>query len=136
MVGNFGSGIAWIDPVARSLTPLALPAAPVAMSFLDGGELLIVLDVDGWLHAIDVDHGELRASLELMPATAQGAPRPSFALYGDHVFVTDPAGGAIHIVEVDAHGHHDVELELRGRFSLPFAPGSAAPMAIPGAVVH
>jgi hypothetical protein len=136
MVGNFGSGIAWIDPIARTLTPMALPAAPAGMRFTDNGELLLVLTLDGGLHAIDVDHGEVRASLELMAPVVPGQPRPSLVLYGEHILVADPAQRALHVVELAAHGHHEVELELAGRIALDFAPGSVAPMAIPGATIH
>jgi hypothetical protein len=136
MVGNFGSGIAWIDPIARTLTPMALPAAPAAMRFHDDGELLLLLTLDGFLHAIDVDHREVRASVQLMPAIEAGVARPTLVLYGDHIFVADPSQGAIHLVEIDAHDHHDVELEVEGRILLGFRPGSLAPLAIPGALTH
>lgn len=135
-VGIFGAGIVWIDPLAGTLTPMMLPTAPVAMRFHDGGELLLVVTLDGMLHAIDVDHAEVRASLAVVPAVETGAPRPTFVLYADHVFITDPTHAAIVVVEIEAHGHHDVDLTAAGRYSLGFTPSSLAPMAIPGALTH
>lgn len=131
MIGNFGQGIAIIDPVARSLTPVALPAAPAALRFGDDGEL-VVLTLDGALHRLDALSGDVLASVQVVQvvdAAAAGQPRPAFALIGDHAFVTDPAHGALWLVDLD-------HMEVETRFDLPFAPGSVAVMAIPGAVVH
>ena len=128
MIGNFGQGIAIIDPVARSLTPVALPAAPAAMRFSDDGEL-VVLTLDGALHRLDSTTGEVLASVQVVDAVVAGQPRPAFALIGDHAFVTDPGHGALWLVDLD-------HMEVETRFDLPFAPGSVAVMAIPGAVVH
>ena len=128
MIGNFGQGIAIIDPVARSLTPVALPAAPAAMRFSDDGEL-IVLTLDGALHRLDATSGNVLASVQVVDEVVAGQPRPAFALIGDHAFVTDPAHGAVWLVDLD-------HMEVETHFDLPFAPGSIAVMAIPGAVIH
>ncbi len=128
MVGNFGQGIAIIDPVAGSLTAVALPAAPAAMRFSDDGEL-VVLTLDGALHRLDAVSGDVLASVQVVDAVVAGQPRPAFALSGDHAFVTDPAHGAVWLVDLD-------HMEVETHFDLPFAPGSVAVMAIPGAVIH
>jgi outer membrane protein assembly factor BamB len=129
LVGNFGQGIALIDPTARSLTPVALPAAPAGMRFAEGGETLLVLTLDGFLHALEPATGMVLGSVEVLEPWAQGAPRPSFTHFGDHAFVVDPAHGAVWQVGLD-------HLEVETRYDLPFAPGSAAVLAIPGAVIH
>ena len=128
MIGNFGQGIAIIDPVARSLTPLALPAGPAAMRFSDDGEL-VVLTLDGALHRLDATSFELLASVQVVDEVVAGQPRPALALIGDHAFVTDPAHGAVWLVDLD-------HMEVETHYDLPFAPGSVAVMAIPGAVTH
>jgi hypothetical protein len=128
MVGNFGQGIAIIDPAAGSLTPVALPAAPAAMRFGDDGDLM-VLTLDGALHRLDAVSGAVLASVQVVDEVVTGQPRPALALMGDHAFVTDPAHGAVWMVDLD---HMEVETHV----DLPFAPGSIAVMAIPGAVTH
>ena len=129
VIGDFGEGLALIDPSARSLTPVALPAAPAAMRFTDGGRALLVLTLDGVLHALDPDSGEHRASRQVVAASQQGQPRPMLEVYGDYAFVTDPANARVLLVDAE-------QLEVEGHHHLPFAPGSVAVMAIPGAVLH
>lgn len=129
MVGNFGQGIALIDPAARTLTPIALPAAPAGMRFAEEGEVLVVLTLDGSLHTIDPATGTVLASVEVLEAWAQGEPRPSFTHLGDHAFVLDPKHGAVWVVDLD-------HLEVVTHHELPFTPGSVAAMAIPGAATH
>jgi hypothetical protein len=128
MIGNFGQGIAIIDPTARSLTPVSLPAAPMAMRFDDAGTLF-VLTSDGALHALDAVSGAVRSSVQVLEAWGQGQPRPSFTLYDGHAFVTDPAHGALWLVDLD-------HMEVETHYHLPFAPSGVAVMAIPGAVMH
>jgi|GEM_PF-313970 len=128
MVGDFAQGVAIVDPSARSLTPVSLPALPMAMRFDDAGTL-IVLTGDGALHALDALSGEVRASVHVTGAWVQGQPRPSLALYDDHAFVSDPAHGALWVVDLD-------HMEVETRYDLPFAPSGVAVMAIPGAALH
>ena len=128
VIGNFGQGIAIIDPLELSLTPVELPAAPIAMRMSDDGALL-VLTGDGALQRLDAATGDVYASVQVVEAVTEGQPRPSFALLGEHAFVTDPAHAAVWVVYL---GHMEVETH----YDLPFAPGSAAVMAIPGAVTH
>ena len=128
VIGNYGQGIAIIDPVARSLTPVALPAGPAALRFSDDGEL-VVLTLDGALHRLDATTGDVLASVQVVDAVVAGQPRPALALSGDHAFVTDPAHGAVWVVDLD-------HMEVETHYDLPFTPGSVAVMAIPGAVTH
>ncbi len=129
MVGNFGPGIALIDPDGATLTPVALSAGPAGMRFADDGSTLVVLTLDGHLHALDPMTGDVRASLAVLDAWEAGQPRPAFALLGDHAFVTDPGHHSVWVVDLD-------NMEVETHFHLPFAPGSVAVMAIPGAVIH
>ena len=129
LVGNFGQGIALIDPVERTLTAVALSAAPAGMRFAEDGAVLLVLTLDGVLHALEPSTGAVLGSVAVLEAWQQGAPRPSFTHLGDYAFVVDPSHRAVWVVDLD---HFEVETH----FDLPFAPGSAAVMAIPGAALH
>ena len=54
VAGDFGQGIVLIDVVARTLSPVSLPAEPVAMRFVEEGEVLVVLTADGDLHVLGI----------------------------------------------------------------------------------
>jgi len=129
LVGNFGQGIALIDARARTVAPVPLPAAPAGMRFSEDGARLLVLTLDGFLHALESATGEVLGSVEVLEPWAQGAPRPSFTHLGDHAFVVDPDHGAVWVIDLD-------HLEVETHYELPFTPGSAAVLAIPGAVIH
>lgn len=129
VVGDFGRGIALIDVVARTLTTAPLPAEPAGMRFAEGGEVLLVLTIDGFLHALDPATGTVGTSVRVAHATAEGEARPSLAVLGDAAFVADPEHREIVWVDVE-------HLEVEARWSLPFTPGSLAVMGIGGAVRH
>ena len=71
MVGNFGEGVVVIDPAAETLTPVALSANPLGMTFADG-ETLIALTADGQLHALEPASGEVVTSVQVMGAGRSG----------------------------------------------------------------
>lgn len=129
LIGNFGQGIARIDPEARSLTPVALPASPLAMRFAEAGALLVVLTADGVLHALDPSSGAVLRSVAVVDAVASGATRPTMTVLGEHVYVADPLHAEVVEVHVDG-------FEVERRLALPFAPGGVAGLAIPGATRH
>jgi hypothetical protein len=129
MVGSFGQGIVVIDPAARSLTVVALPAGPAGMRFVEEGAVLVVLTLDGQLHAIDPATGAVEASVTVIEPWVQGAPRPSFTHLGDVAFVVEPDHAVVWIVDLHAFG-------VVGHLDLPFRPGSVAVLAIPGAATH
>ena len=129
LAGNFGQGIALIDPIARSLTPLALPAAPLVLRFAEAGEVLVVLAADGVLYEIDPAFGEVGRSVAVVDAYVTGDPRPTMTVLGEHVYVADPLHAEIVEVHVD-------EFEVERRLPVPFAPGGIAGLAILGAVQH
>jgi DNA-binding beta-propeller fold protein YncE len=129
LVGGFGEGLVRIDPVARALTWFALPAAPLAMGFADGGAVLVVLTADGALHALDPNTGAVQRSVAVVDAVVAGAVRPSLAIVGEHVYVADPTHDVVVEVYVDA-------FEVERRLALPFTPGGLAGLAIEGAATH
>jgi streptogramin lyase len=129
LVGAFGQGLVRIDPVARTTTAIALPAAPLAMGFAEAGALLVVLTADGVLHALDPATGEVQRSVAVVEAGVAEGARPSLAVLGAHVYVTDPAHDAVVEVHVDA-------FEVERRLALPFTPGGLVGLAIEGAATH
>jgi hypothetical protein len=129
LVGNFGQGLVLIDPAARSLTPVELPAAPLVMRFAEAGEMLVVLTADGMLHALDPANGAVLRSVAVVDAFETGATRPTMTVLGEHVYVADPLHSEIVEVHVD-------EFEVERRLPVPFAPGGVAGLAILGAVLH
>ena len=132
LVGTFGQGIVLIDPHARSLTPVALTASPLAMRFAEAGEVLVVLTADGVLHALEPSTGAVLrsvAAVDAFDAFAIGAVRPTMTVLGEHVYVADPLHAEIVEVHVDA-------FQVERRLSVPFAPGGVAGLAIAGALQH
>jgi hypothetical protein len=129
IAGDFGAGIALIDPAGRSLAAVALGAEAAALRFAHGGTTLVVLTVDGVLHALDPSIGEVRATLHVVDTDAPGLERPSLAVFAEHAFVADPASRSVAVVDLD-------RMVLAARFDLPFAPSSVAVLAIPGAITH
>ncbi len=121
VIGNFGKGIAFVDPTKAVLEIMALPANPVKMEFLENG-VLIVLTVDGNLHSLDVTKRSVIASVNVTPAvrtTGEGIVRPSFAIMQDRVFVTNPEQGII--VEVNTS-----KMSVARRIAVGGTPASIA----------
>lgn len=116
MVGNFGQGLALIRPGDAELRSVPLPAAPVRFAFDHDGEHVIVLTVDGKLHALDPASGETLWSIDAVApvdTATTGAPRPSLAVGEEAAYVTDPPAGQI--VKID--------LALGRPFGTPLAIG-------------
>jgi hypothetical protein len=129
VVGSFGDGLAIVDVAAKAMRTVALPAAPLGMRFVEGGEVLVVLTSDGWLHRLDGVTGEAHASVALVPAVAPGVPPASLAVLGEFAYVADPTANVVLEVHVD-------DMDVERRFELSITPGSLAVMAIPGAALH
>jgi hypothetical protein len=121
VIGNFGKGIAFVDPSKAVLETFVLPANPVKMEFLENGNL-IILTADGNLHSLDVTKRSVNASVNVTPAvrtTGEGIVRPSFAIMQDRVFVTSPEQGII--VEVNAN-----KMQVVRRMAVGGTPASIA----------
>lgn len=107
-LGNHGAdGLVVIDPTgAAPMQRIALPFRRV--DFLldpvrpDTGW---ALTEDGSLHRIDVLAAAVVGSAPVTGTYSMDGdwndPRPRLAVAGDHVLVTDPAAGALHVVAVD-----------------------------------
>ncbi|MDF1523521.1 MAG: hypothetical protein P1P87_12010, partial [Trueperaceae bacterium] len=129
LVGDFGQGLVRLDPVARTMTAIALPAVPLAMGFAEAGALLVVLTADGVLHEVDPATGAVGRSVAVIDAVADAAAAPTLAVLGEHVSVTDSAHDAVAEVHVDA-------FEVERRLALPFTPRGLAGLAILGVATH
>lgn len=129
LVGNFGQGIAIIDPVALTITTHALPTNQIAGRLYEHGELYLHLGLDGNLRAIDPASGEVLATLRVADEVVGTAIRPTLAVFGEYAYVTDP--GALVVREI-----HLEHFEEERHWHLSFVPSGVAVMAIPGALLH
>ncbi|MBO0608091.1 zinc metallochaperone AztD [Myceligenerans salitolerans] len=97
--------VSLIDTRSGELTLVDLPSSYTFRSLArgDDGEAL-VLGTDGQVHVIDPEKGEVVDSIEVIDAWEEPLewqePRPSILALDGSVYVTDPADGAIHAVDV------------------------------------
>ena len=102
LVGNFGQGLALIRPADTELRSAPLPSTPVRFAFNHDGKRLIVLTLDGRLHALDPASGQTLWSIDAVTpvdTATTGAPRPSLAVGEEAAYVSDPPAGRI--VKID-----------------------------------
>jgi hypothetical protein len=102
IVGNFGQGVAVIRPGAAELQPVPLSANPIRFAFTRDGQQVIVLTLDGQLHAFDPAAGRVLWSTQAVApvdTTVAGAPRPMLAVGESVTYVSDPPDGRI--VKID-----------------------------------
>ncbi len=106
-MGNYGpSAVVLIDPMeeANAFRLIELPTRRVHFA-VDPiqAKFAYVFTEDGQLHQIDVLSGEIAQSISLTePYSMDGHwsdPRPRVAVAGDHIVVTDPLAGKLHLVE-------------------------------------
>lgn len=130
-LGNFGPDkVALIDPAeAEPFRIVELPMRRVHFA-VDPvrARFAYVVTEDGQLHRIDVIHGVIERSIRLTePYSMDGhwsEPRPRVAVTGDHVVVTDPLGGRLHLVDA-ASFEKASEIEVEGRpFNIVAVGGS------------
>jgi len=93
--GNFGQGLALIDPTEETMRVLPLSDYPLKFSFDTSGEYLHVLTSDGFLQRRSLKRDEHKALQVVQPVAAPKGPdkkaRPTFASDGDWLYITDPA---------------------------------------------
>lgn len=127
-IGNFGAGIALVDVSARQIATIALPGS--VLGAVVTGRRMVALTSDGSLSLIRVG-GDGAAELQnaitgiIAPETESG--RPGLAALGDHVFVTDPVGGAVMTVNL-----HDNGLEVGDSFTVPGSPAGIRVLMLDG----
>ena len=124
-VGNFGQGLALVDPKAGTLEVLGLPAAPLRFAFDPEGKGLWLLTADGRFHRVDPGARRVVGTLEAVSPWAQGAPRPGLALGHGVAYLTDPAKGEV--VRVDLEGWR-----VEARLAVGGTPGAIALFEVEG----
>lgn len=97
--------VALVDLSDDSVRLVELPAEYYYWSFARGGDGSgIVLGTDGALHVLDVESGEIAESIDVIePWTAPEDwrdPAPSVTVLDDIAYVVDPAGNAVHAVDL------------------------------------
>lgn len=140
LVGNFSrEGITLFDLEAGTMTPIVLPTPMWAFTWSqrDPHEV-IVLTVDGALHVLDGENGEILESLAVMDGFGvpqqgeQGVLRPLLIAAGDMAYISDPNAGEV--IEVNL-----IEMAVERRISAgsaPFALAAFGAMADPHAGEH
>lgn len=93
-VGNFGQGLALIDPAEETMRVLSLSDYPLKFSFAASGDHIYVLTCDGLLQRISLidDRHQTRAVVKPVapPKGPDKKTRPTFASCDDWLYVTDP----------------------------------------------
>lgn len=137
LVGNFGrEGIVLFDWDAGEMLPVRSPVPMWAFTWSEHHpHEVLALTIDGALHRIDGESGEILESLEVMEAFTlpqqgeHGALRPLMIAAGDMAYISDPNAGAV--IEVNL-----VEMAVERRISagdVPFALAAFGAVADPNA---
>lgn len=109
-IGNYGADrIVVVDPSeaedAFQLVQLPTRRVHFAVDPIRPRNAYVVTE-DGQLHKIDVLHGRIEQSIALTDAYSMDGhwsdPRPRLAVAGDHVVVTDPLAGTLHLVDAES----------------------------------
>jgi hypothetical protein len=133
IIGNWGAGLALIDPQAGTLTPVTLSAAPLAFFFTADGSRLIVLMPDGAVQALNPATGQVIGSVAAVapyvaPAMGQPAvPRPGLTVGAGVAYITNPTAGEI--VEINTQ-----TMAIGRRIAVGGTPTSIAMVALTGEV--
>ena len=130
MIGNFGAGIAIIDPSADELTVALLPEAPTSLRFYHHGEYLVALGLDGVLYLLEPSSGEVLSHLELLDPGHDGL-RPGLAVSSAAIYVSNPGGHEVLEVRLA-----DGELALARSLHVPGHPGSIEVLEMLEGVIH
>lgn len=126
-VGNFGSGLAFVDVEEGTFSTLELSASPFDAAVT--GDAVVVATSDGDVSLVRVhgDHGHLDFTLEGVVSADVASGRPAVAVLGDRAFVTDPAGSQVQVLSI-AGG----SLEADGSISVPGNPSAIETLMLEG----
>jgi hypothetical protein len=105
VLGNFGQGLALIDPEQATLRVLPLPAQPLKFSFDETGVTVVVLTHDGILHHLDLPTGGVIATQKAVtavdpPTGPDGKARPTFTLGAEQVYLIEPSENQLKAVNL------------------------------------
>jgi hypothetical protein len=103
LVGNWGAdAFVVVDLEADSLAPVTIPGTVAGMAVTAEGEI-VVLTTDGMLHVYAAD-GSAEGSVQVLEAfelpEGHGGVRPSLAVVGDLIVVSDVDHDALHVVDL------------------------------------
>ncbi|MBB6098694.1 hypothetical protein HNR42_002129 [Deinobacterium chartae] len=131
MLGNFGQGLALIDPVRNSLTPVPLPANPIKFDFAQGGRSIVVLTADGQLNRLGLNGQPIARVAVTAPydSRVQDAPRPSMAVMDGVAFVSHPGAGEVLEVSLE-------DLQVKRRHQVGGTPTALTVLSLEGALKH
>lgn len=133
-VGNFGDGLALIDPEAETMAVVGTGATPLRFAFDHEGEHVLTLTGDGLLHLLGADTGEAQGTLRVMQAvdTSGGYGSyvtPGLAVAEGAAYVSVPTAGQIAEVHLD-------DFTVARRMDVPGTPSGVAVLALEGGTVH
>lgn len=98
-IGNHGpTGISKIDPESQTMEVFAVPVAVRAFGFTNDGVAIIAVTVNGQVHRISPENGEIMNSVDLI-APYESGTRPALAFAPHKVIVSDHTDGAIHVLD-------------------------------------
>lgn len=108
-VGNYGDGLAIIDPDTEAMDLVDLPSAPLAFQFSDTGDQVIVLTDDGNVHGIDPVAGDVSWSTasvtpysELQSGDEEFHLYPSITIAESFAYIPDPGAGDIVVIDTSS----------------------------------
>ncbi len=127
LVGNWSrQGLTLFDLEAGVMTPVILPVPMWAFTWSEyDPHHVLALTIDGNLHAIDGETGEILGSVSVVDAFElpkqgeQGVLRPALIASGDMAYISSPNTGEV----VEVHTPH---LEVNRRLAIEGAPFSLA----------
>lgn len=127
LVGNFSrEGITLFDLAALEMTPVRTPEAMWAFALAEHDpHSVVVLTIDGQLHTIDGENGEITGSAAAVDPFAlpergeEGVLRPILHASGEMAYISDPNAGTV--TEV-----HLAEMAVERTLTVPGAPYSLA----------
>lgn len=134
LVGNFGDGLAWIDPDAETMNVIDTGATPLRFAFDHEGEHLLALTEDGMLHRLEADTGEVHGSVRVMQAVDTSGGHgsyvtPGLAVAEGAVYISVPTEGQVAEVHLD-------DLTVARRLEVSGTPSGVAVMALEGGTTH
>lgn len=127
LVGNFSrEGITLYDLATLTMTPVRTPAPMWSFALAEHDpHHIVVLTLDGQLHTIDGESGEIIGSVAAVDAFeppaqgAEGVILPLIHVAGEMAYISDPNAGTV--TEV-----HLVEMAVERTLTIPGAPYSLA----------
>lgn len=120
LVGNFGDGLALIQPDATVLQPVPLSAAPVRFTYDRAGARVIALTLDGQAHAVNPASGTVLWSAAAVAAVdpSGATPRPSLTVGDSIAYLSDPTRGIVVRIDLATGNQTGAPIQVGGSPSL------------------